>query len=156
VSIIPARRRAGPDNPSPVRRPTARELRRQLDAEMLQELVRIRQTMTEYAGRLGGQIVNNVLETATLAIGADGFVTREYGVAAGAVQVFNLSGANDMTVVAGGPAGYIPPTGTGVSVVPAGKDRVINVAARQITIYGTAGDRVSFQVWTVGARPSVV
>jgi hypothetical protein len=68
------------------------------------------------------------------------------------VKVRNLGvAANIMTVSSAG-AGNVP-SGTGTALIPGGASDVVPVASRQFTIYGTAGDRVSFQAYTTAAQP---
>jgi hypothetical protein len=126
---------------------------RVLVAELLAELRALHLTMTEYAARLGGRAVNNVLGVETFAIPTDGYVNREYGVAAGAVDVSN-PGNNIVVVVAGGASSPAAPgTGVGVYRIPAGTARTVNVGTHQIGFYGTAADVVSIQVFAKGAEP---
>lgn len=125
-----------------------------LAGEMLAELRRIAATTTEWAERLGALVTNHVLEVFTLTFPAAGYIDREYQVAAGCVVVDNQSGSNTVTVSSAGPGG-VTPTGTGTVRVPAGKVRVVNVASRHVTIYGTAGDYVTVQVLTTGALPTL-
>lgn len=104
---------------------------------------------TETSERLTTGIVNKVLEVATRTIPTDGYISGGYGATIGHVEVFNL-GANDMTVTSG--RGGTPPVGgTGVSIVPPGVSRTIHINARDWTCYGTEGDRVSYQAFTVPA-----
>jgi hypothetical protein len=105
--------------------------------------------------RLAGRMTNNVLDVQTRLFPAvaepngEAFVTLEYNVAAGAIFVDNL-GTHEICVDAGPYRGLRPTQGVGVSIVPAGAYRRINVASRVITLYGTAADRVSFQVLATG------
>jgi hypothetical protein len=60
-------------------------------------------------------------------------------------------------VSAGGASTTTPPNaGVGIYVVPAGSTRVISLNSRQVTLWGTAADTVSIQVFTAGARPGVI
>lgn len=122
---------------------------RTLTALMLAELREQNALMTEFTARLGSQIQNNVLEVATRVIPATGVVSGEYGVAAGCIVVDNLSGSS-VTVSSAGPQGSAPISGIGVTIVPAGVMRVVNLASRSWSIYGTAGDTVTYQVLTRG------
>lgn len=110
---------------------------------------------TETSERLTNGIVNKVLEVATRTIPSDGFVSKDYGATIGHVEVFNL-GNNDMTVCSG-TGGTPPQGGTGVSIVPPGTSRTIHINSRSWTVYGTVGDRVSYQAFTVPAvgRPAI-
>lgn len=124
-----------------------------LSSELLAELRHNAQTTTEFMERLGGQIVNNVLEVWSGVFPADGVLTREYNVAAGSITVNHLgNAANIVTVSSAGP-GSSAPTGTGTYVLAGGTERTVPLASRQVTLYGTAADRVSFAVYTAGPRP---
>jgi hypothetical protein len=128
---------------------------RQLVSELLDALRHQAQTTTEFVARLSGQVINNVLEVATLVIPAEGFITRSYSAAAGCIDVSNLGvAANLMTVVSAGPGGNAPPSGTGVYVLAGATRRTIALASHEFTIWGTAGDKVAFQVFTSGIDPS--
>jgi len=143
--IAPARQ------PRPVPR---REAERVLAAEQLEELRALRQTMTEFAGRLGGQIVNNVLAVEALVFADSLGVERSWHAAAGAIRVVNLSAANIVTVVAGASTGYAPTSGRGVYFVRPSSSETISIASHVVTFYGTAADKMSYQAWTIGVRPS--
>lgn len=115
---------------------------------MLAELRLMRQTSTDVAARGSGQIVNSVLDVRTFAFPASGVVVFDYHVAAGSVQVANLSGSASVTVQAGTQTSETPPTsGTGVQVVPAQSWMSVPIGARAVTLYGAAGERVSLQVF---------
>lgn len=136
----------------------SRETSNVLWAEMLSELRTIAQTFTSFAARLQGRLVNDVLEVRTVAIPTAGYVALDYHAAAGAITVSN-PGANTVTVVAAGPSpdGVAPATGTGIYKVPgsAAAARTVPVGSRQITIYGTTADVVSFVVWAAAPIPVV-
>lgn len=124
-------------------------------AETLQEIQLLRQTMTDFAAQLAGRMVNKVLTVETRAFPADGSpLTWQFQVAAGAIEVQPL-GTNAVTVDASGPSSAGPVVGVGVSVVqPNVGPRTVALASRQVTLYGTAGDRVSVQVFAGAIQPS--
>lgn len=125
-----------------------------LTAELLSALRDHAQTSTEFMRRLAGQSVNNVLDVYSGVFPAEGYITREYNVAAGCVQVSNLGIAGHIvTVVSSGPGGTTPPTGLGSYVIDGGTARTVAVASRVITIWGTAGDRFAFQVFASAVEP---
>lgn len=127
---------------------------RDLVAGLLQQLEHYAQTTTEFAAQLAGQAINDTLEVFTGVIPAEGFFTREYGVAAGSIEVSNWGvAANFMTVTSGGPSGSVP-VGTGSYVIAGGQSRTVALASRQFTIWGTIGDKVAFQVFTGAVRPT--
>lgn len=132
--------------------PTARELERALGAELLAELRASTQRMTEFAELLAGQAVNHTLEVWSGVFPADGIISRDYSVAAGAIRVRNRSAANTVTVSSAGPQSSTP-TGLGTAVVPIGAVETVPLASRQVTLYGTAGEAVSLQVFTSAVRP---
>jgi hypothetical protein len=136
--------------PPPVR---GREAERILAGELLAELRHLAQSSTEWAEMLAGQIVNHVLEVWSGTFDATALITRNYHVAAGAIEVTNLSVAGIITVSSAAPSGPAVPTGTGTYLVPAGASRTIALASRQLTLFGTNTDRVAFQVFTSAPRP---
>jgi hypothetical protein len=131
--------------------PKGRQAELLLAAEMLAEFRHMAITTTEFMSRLAGRMVNNVLDVQTQVIPAapNAAIPLEYNVAAGAIFVDN-QGTHPMTVAASAYTGTAPTQGVGVTIVPAGAWRRINVASRNITIYGTAGDVVCFQVSAAG------
>lgn len=133
--------------------PKGRQAELLLAAEMLAEFRHMAITTTEFMSRLAGRMVNNVLDVQTQPIppglSGDAAIPLEYNVAAGAIFVDN-QGTHPMTVSASAYTGRAPTQGIGVTIVPAGAWRRINVASRNITIYGTAGDVVCFQVSAAG------
>jgi hypothetical protein len=104
---------------------------------------------SEVTERLTNGIVNHVLEVATRTIPTEGFFMKEYGATAGCVVVHN-HGTNLVTVAAGLSSGVAPREGVGVYNISSGTWETVNLGARGFTIYGTAGDRVSYQVFTRG------
>jgi len=136
----------------PAGSPRGRAAERILAAELLEEFRRLTGTMTEFSARYAHGVVNKVLEVATRNIPSAGYVTREYGVVCGCIEIRNL-GSADMTIVSSGPGGAsAPKVGVGVYIVPAGAVQTINVASRQITIWGASGDTVSYQAFTDWGR----
>lgn len=125
-----------------------------LAGEILSEFRAWKQTSTEFYSRLVGGITNDVLDVQSEAIDATKLhVSRQYHTAIGCIVVDNQSTANVMYVTPGGynpGSGMVGPRST---PVPFGKQRVINLASRQFTIYGTAGDVVAWQCFTKGAAP---
>jgi hypothetical protein len=127
---------------------------RRLTAELLEQIRHDFQTQTQFAAQLAGQAINDTLEVFTGVFDATGQFTREYGVAAGSIEVSNWGvAANFITVTSGAAAGSAP-VGTGSYVVAGGQSRTIALASRVFTLYGTAGDKFSVQVFTAGVRPT--
>ena len=115
---------------------------------MLSELRVMNQTSTQIAAKLKGGIVNHVLEVSTFKIPSVGYKVCEYNTAIGSVVVANL-GDNTVTVQSGTQSGEAAPTiGIGVQVLPGRTWLAIPIGANSVTIWGTAGDSISFQAFT--------
>lgn len=131
-----------------------REARRQLEGELTEQFQRFMDTFTEFASRfLTRGPVNDVLEVGTFAFPASGelFKPFDWPMAAGSIELANLSSGN-MTLVAAGPTpdGVAPAVGRGVYIVPAGACRVVNVASHHVTVYGPASGTFTLQASTRG------
>jgi hypothetical protein len=125
-----------------------------LTAELLEALRDHAQHSTEFMRRVAGQSVNNVLEVFSGTFPTEGYITRDYAVAAGCIEVNNLGIAGHIvTVVSSGPGGTTAPTGQGSYVIDGGTVRTVAVASRHITIWGTSGDRFAFQTFTAAIVP---
>lgn len=133
-----------------------RSLEYTIMAELVQEIRELRSQNTDQFAQWLGRIQNSVLLVETRAIPASGYLDRQFRTPAGSIEVSNPS-EHAVTVDAAPPGGTAPAQGTGVYIIPAGTTRVVNVASRQITLYGTAGDIISFQVFATGgvSRPSL-
>lgn len=131
--------------------PRGREAERVLAAELLQEFRRLTQVTTEYAERITHGVINHVLEVATWTIPDTGYFTRTYAVTAGSIELRNLA-THDMTVVSSVPGSAAPAGGIGVYVVAPGCSALVNLASHDVTIWGTAGDKFSYQVFSAGGR----
>lgn len=129
----------------------ARRDERALVTELLDEMRQLRLTATEQLARWQGGLFlrNDVLEVATRTFESRGYLHLQYHVPAGSIEVSNHS-THTITVVSGAPQDSAPVGGRGVYVVAAGVCRTVNVASREITLYGTSGDVFSFQVLAVG------
>lgn len=127
-----------------------------LAGELLEALRHQANTQTEFMERLAGQAINNVLEVWSGVIPAEGYIQKQWHVAAGCIEVNNLGvAANLMTVSTASPGagGNIAPSGTGTYVIAGQTRRTVALASRTVTIYGTPGDRVAIQVFTAALRP---
>jgi hypothetical protein len=134
--------------------PRGKDAERILWGELLAEFRQHMQTSTAAIARLGGRLINDVLEVRSGTFPAAGYIdTGAYHVAAGCVVVDNYS-QHDVVVVAGGAAGSAPSPTVGVTRVKSGCQRIVNLAARSYTFYGTAGDEISWQAFTSSAIPS--
>jgi len=123
----------------------------QLAAELLGELRYVRAHTSRTAELLATGVKNNVLEVATATFNTDGVISLGWSAVCGSITVRNLSSSSTVTV-ASGPAS-VAPAGIGSWTVPASTCDVVNVNARVLTLYGTAGQKVCYQAFTIGARP---
>lgn len=129
-----------------------KDAERILAGALLQELRDLNQTTTARQARLQSQVVNGVLEAGTQVLDSSGQFTRSYHAAIGALVVTNATGAL-LTVVSTAGAGPTAPTaGNGVHLVPSGLVMTIPIDNRGFTLYGLAGQPISFQAWT-GLQP---
>lgn len=128
--------------------PRGKEAERILAAELLASFRAMQQTMTEFAERIAGRITNHVLEIRSRAFDTNATpIQLSYGAPAGAIVV--RAPAHAVTIATGVQSGTAAPTvGLGVWTVPANSVDTVPVAAREITLYGTAGDIVQYVVLT--------
>lgn len=105
---------------------------------------------TETVERLVNGIRNHVLFAGTVTIGADGWYHFGWGAMCGSVEITNVSTTNTLVVAASWPSGVAPDNGPGVHKVPPKIWRLVNIDSPTVTIYGTAGDEVGVQAFTVG------
>jgi hypothetical protein len=136
--------------------PRGKVAERILAAELLEVLRNIERTMTETFEKFRKGVINHTLEVGTRTLPTSGCYSRTFTIPAGSIEVRNL-GADDMTVISASAGSSAPVDGIGVYVVPAGSSALINLASHDLTIWGTAGDRFSYQVFTRGgdASPSL-
>lgn len=149
---------AGIDTGAPVPEPrqlSARQAEQLMQAELVAAIRSLVESSTEIVARLGRRgATNGVLESWAGVIPAGGVLQRTYEVAIGSVSVENCSAANLMTVASGVPAGDTggQSAGTGVSKVRANSRGIAPIGDHSFSITGTAGDVVSFEVFT-GLQP---
>jgi len=122
-------------------------------AEILTALQQAANTQTETAATLRGLSTNNVLHTALVQLDADGTAELRSSVPAGSIAVANHS-THDVTVSAAPKGAGAPTVGHGVHRVGAGKAAVVNLTGTVLTLYGTAGDAVSVQVFSKAQPPA--
>lgn len=142
------------DAPAP-RRMSAAQAQNLMFAELLAAVRSLYESSTQLAGRLGRRgSINGVMETWAGVFPASGIIARQYEVAVGAITVDNLSAAGVVTIVNGVAAGDTGPqtAGVGVSYVRPNSRYIAPVADTGFTLVGTAGDKVSFEVFT-GLQP---
>jgi hypothetical protein len=126
---------------------------RQLLALILAEMRALVASSTQFMARLGSGVVNDVLAVETVIFDAAASRSWEFQVAAGSIEVNNLSETEEIVVHAAS-LGARPDRGVGVYVVPASTTRVVSLASRTVTLYGVAAERCSVQVFTRGAGAS--
>lgn len=119
----------------------------------LADAVHAMRTMTEEIGKLRSQVVNDVLTSELLTLDATGQASREFRVSCGSAAVANHSG-HPIVLHGGGPQGAAPGAGRGVHQIPAGVERVVNVAHHVLTLYGEPGALVSLEVFTRPQPPT--
>ncbi len=128
-----------------------RELEERLVAA-LEGLLEERSYNLEHQSRtselLATGVTNNVLEVASRVFDTSAIIMLSFQATVGAIEVVN-HGTNRVTVV-GGASGTRSTSGPGVSHVEPGAGRIINVNNRVVTIFGTSGDLVGWQAYTVG------
>jgi len=129
--------------------PRGKAAERILAAEILQELRGHTRVLTEYSEKIAHGAINHVLEVGTRTLPDDGYYSRTWRVSTGSIEVRNL-GQGEMTVVSSSPGSSAPVDGVGVYIVPAGSCALVNLASPDVTIWGTAGERFSYQVYTRG------
>lgn len=125
---------------------------RELLHDILREMRADRAQSTDVVTQLMSQLRNGVLETGSILINSDGWAERDFRVSYAAVMLSNPTAAL-VTVTSNPPAGSAP-TGPGSFQIPAGTYATVNLAGNSFTIYGTAGTRVSYQVFTAPQVPS--
>jgi hypothetical protein len=145
---------AGGGDGLPASAPRGRHAEMMLAAQMLAAFREYAQTHTDFMARLAGNIVNDTLQVLTATFDSTGVITRDFHVAVGSLEVENL-GTHIVTVVNSGASSGPPTGGIGVRVVPANARRLVPIASRVWTVYGTAGDQVSLISYTTAARPSI-
>jgi hypothetical protein len=129
--------------------PRGRRAELMLAGQMLAEFRAWAQTHTEFIARLAGNVVNDVLRVKTATFDANGTpIGDDFHVPCGTLEIENL-GTHPMTVANRTDAtGSAPSGGVGVRIIPAGAHRYVPIGSRSFTIYGTAGDQVSYAAYT--------
>lgn len=102
---------------------------------------------------LRDMVVHECLTTVTLAFDTEGVATFDWSAGFASVAITNTS-AQSVTVTAATPTDTAPLTGSGVALVPAGKGATYNLAGHALTLYGTAGDRVTLSVFSRPQPPA--
>lgn len=128
-----------------------RQLEHTLAAQLLQTLTRLEQHLTVANERYVGTLVNHVLEVRTYTFDSTGKIALSWGIPAGSIEVDNL-GTAEVAVESGAGRTSAPTDGMGVSIVPAGSRKTVNLASARAVLWGTNGQRVSIQAFSTGTR----
>jgi hypothetical protein len=142
------------DVPEP-RRMSAKQAEQLMNAELLDAVRSLVESSTELAGRLKRRgSVNGVMESWAGVFPVGGVISRTYEVAVGSITVENLSAATKVIVSSGVAAGDTggQTSGVGVSYVRPNSRGIAPLADHSVTLTGTAGEFVSFEVFT-GLQP---
>lgn len=136
------------ENPSP--RPLKpAEAQALMTAELLQAIRGVMESTTALTSRIGKQgALNGVLSVELVTISADGFYQVDYPSTVGSLSLVNHSAAGVVTVQTGPGGQSAPLVGRGVQKVAAGQQLIMPVGERTITIWGTAADQFSLQVFS--------
>jgi hypothetical protein len=113
---------------------------------ILEQLTYINTHSSRTAEMLSTGVVNNVLEARSYIIDATGAIALSWGTTCGAIEVTN-HGETAVYVGAGPNSGASTPS---MHQVDPGSFRTLNVASRNVTIYGAEGVKVGVQAFTRG------
>lgn len=126
-------------------------------AEILDELRSNRANSTEYFARLHSSITNDVLASGLAKFDSNGLITDSFRAPYGSIAVFN-HGSGDVVLTSSAPGSGGTPTapqlGKGVHRIPAGTAKVCNLAGTVFTLYGTAGEFCTLEVFTKPQPPT--
>lgn len=117
-------------------------------AELLNETTR----QTSILRELRGLSLNDVLYAGTVTLDADGRAHVTTSTAFASVGVWALG---DPVTVQNAPPTSPPAAGLGVILLPAGGAVVWPLVGADVTIYGTAGDRVLLALWSTPQCPMI-
>lgn len=106
-----------------------------------------------FAAAVEAMATTRVLETGTWAIGASGYVSRDFHVPYASVFVHSHSGQG-VTLSSQTPSGTTPTTGQGTVTIPAYGAGTYNLAGRALTLYGNPGDTVTVTVMATAQPPT--
>jgi len=133
---------------SEIARRVTRADEREVMAAALDDVQTALTRQTDIISRLAGGLLNNVLDVLYLPIPASGYLSRDYGTAAGSIVVANPASNDALTVTSSAPQATAPVSGPGIQPVPAGVFWSMPLGSRVWTIYGTPGQMVAVQVYT--------
>lgn len=127
-----------------------------LNTATFEQLLHNAVTQTAQTARLVSGLVNGVLSCELVTIPTGGMVTRQWGTAFGSIAISHHGpGAGAVTVAAGGPVGETAPAGgPAMGRVDALSSATFALTGHQVTLWGTAGDVVTLQVFTACVPPA--
>lgn len=123
------------------------------DPAVLDRLVGIERILTA-VGELVVTQRRRVLWSGTALIGETGVWHRRLPVGSRAIFVINYSGNGNVTVASGAPLGAAPGPGGGTHNCPAGVAAVFNADTDDWTLYGTPGNAVDVQIFSIPITPT--
>lgn len=117
-----------------------------LAQQILEDMSYIRQHSSKTSELLATGVTNSILDVATDVFPTAGAIALSWAATCGAIEVSN-HGDYPVFVSASANSGTATPR---MPRVDPGTVRVINVASRNVTLYGTAGETVGWQASTRG------
>lgn len=102
--------------------------------------------LTETSERLATGVTNHVLTSRRYTFNTDGVIELSWGATCGAIKVSNHT-ANPIYVGSGPRSGFVTPS---MPQIDPGICDTINVATRNVTLYGLAGGYATVQAFTKG------
>jgi hypothetical protein len=119
-----------------------------------QTIVPLDEKMTAQISQLVSNQLNGVIRTETLILDAAGQAYRRSTVPIASITAWAYGG--DITLEAASPqSGAAPTNGIGLLPIPAGQLATLPLAGDQVTVYGTAGQRVLLVLWAIPQAPHV-
>lgn len=122
------------------------------DTELLSALVGLQRTLDAVAQLVVSQ-QRRVLWSGTALIGATGIWHRRVPGGSKSIAVTNYTGNSLVTVASAAPSGAAPGPGAGTHNVPAGVFATFNNDTADWTLYGTAGQAVHVEIFSVPVNP---
>jgi hypothetical protein len=131
----------------------APEPRREPLDELREHLGRSRQALDDISRVMKTVGAPGVLETATVTIGAHGYLERSYRIPYASVAISNYNLGAEVIVTSAGPQGSAPGGGQGQIQVPPGGGGAWNISGQAITFYGPAGTVITYTVMINRIQP---
>ena len=124
------------------------------DTDLAEALRALAGRITELNELTRGNLVNHVLYSGTVVVGAAGYVSIDFAIPMASVMIQASGTFGYVTVAAAPPASSAPTSGAGVVAV--GPDAMLSVplTGTVLTVYGTAGDLVYLGVWSRAQPPA--